>query len=110
MFSAHGLKMPLTLAQQNIIGINTQNVISYYQILEYSFSGDRLVYYCDNKDDAVYGGIDDQFDQFQCTDEGLYNVPNPTKEQLARGEHGWPLCSPQRNCKNKYTSEWTAKF
>ena len=63
-------------------------------------SGDRLVYHCDNEIDGVYGGIDESFEAYGCTDEGIYSVPNPSKQQLARGEHGWPLCISQEGCKN----------
>ena len=48
--------------------------------------------------DGVYGGYSNDFDLFKCTDEGIYDVPNPTKEQLARGEHGWPTCWSQEGC------------
>ena len=57
------------------------------------------MYHCDNEIDGVYGGIDEVFDSFKCTDEGFYNVPNPSKTQLAKGEHGWPLCISQEGCK-----------
>ena len=62
-------------------------------------SGDTLVYHCDNEIDGVYGGIDETLESFKCTDEGLYDIPNPSKQQLERGEHGWPLCISQVGCK-----------
>lgn len=64
------------------------------------FSGDKLVYHCDNEMDGVYGGIDETFEAYKCTDEGLYDIPNPSKQQLARGEHGWPLCLSQEGSKD----------
>ena len=76
---------------------------SHYTVLRLCLyillSGDTLVYHCDNEIDGVYGGIDETFESFKCTDEGLYDIPNPSKQQLERGEHGWPLCISQVGCK-----------
>ena len=57
------------------------------------------MYHCNNEIDGVYGGIDETFESFKCTDEGLYDVPNPSKTKLAKGEHGWPLCLSQEGRK-----------
>ena len=83
------------------------NVLLIHQFLMFQdmnvyFSGDRLVYHCDNDIDGVYGGIDETFESYKCTDDGLYDVPNPTKSELARGEHGWPLCTSQEGRKYCY--------
>ena len=75
-------------------------LLHYYCKCKLNFSsGDRLVYHCDEEIDGVYGGIDEIFESYKCTDDGLYDIPNPTKKQLARGEHGWPLCKSQEGRK-----------
>merc|ERR1719510_1429042 len=71
------------------------DVFETFEKQKHLFSGDTLVYHCDNEIDGVYGGIDESFESFKCTDEGIYDVPNPSKQQLERGEHGWPLCISQ---------------